>query len=52
MKIEQQASYKSTKVDVYRDSEILLKNKRYSKKTSKEQKDRSDEKMVTEGNFS
>ena len=26
LKIEQQASYKSTKVDVYRDSEILLKN--------------------------
>ena len=26
LKIEQQASYKSMKIDVYRDSEILLKN--------------------------
>ena len=42
LKIEQQASYKSTKVDVYRDSEILLKNIKNSKQVKSKQ-DRSDE---------
>ena len=43
LKIEQQASYKSMKIDVYRDSEILLKNIKNSKQVKSKQ-DRSDEK--------
>ena len=50
-KLNNKHHIKSTKVDVYRDSEILLKNKKENSKQVKSKKDRSDEKMITEGDF-